>query len=90
LNNYPRLTQFLFTNLKAAGDTLRLKRIAYANGGENGSAPGTSVLKEVAANYNGTPFGVSSGYLPANTSSLGPSLIVKGEFNRAIYSDDSR
>ncbi|RYF78689.1 MAG: SusD/RagB family nutrient-binding outer membrane lipoprotein [Cytophagaceae bacterium] len=82
LNNYPRLTQFLFTNLKAAGDTLRLKRIAYANGGENGGAPGTSVLKEVAANYNGTPFGVSSGYLPANTSSLGPSLIVKGDYSR--------
>ncbi|AEI47539.1 SusD/RagB family nutrient-binding outer membrane lipoprotein [Runella slithyformis] len=82
LNNYPRLTQFLFTNLKAAGDTLRLKRIAYANGGENGNTPGVSTQKEVAANYNGTPFGASSGYLPANTSSLGPSLIVKGEYNR--------
>ncbi|MEI7585828.1 SusD/RagB family nutrient-binding outer membrane lipoprotein [Runella sp.] len=82
LNNYPRLTQFLFTGLKAAGDTLRLKRIAYANGGENGNVPGTSVQKEIAANYNGTPFGVSSGYLPANTSSLGPSLLVKGEYNR--------
>lgn len=82
LNNYPRLTKFLFDGLKAANDTLRLKRIAYANGGENGNVPGTSVLKEVAANYNGTPFGVSSGYLPANTSSLGPSLIVKGEYNR--------
>ncbi len=82
LNNYPRITQFLINNLKAAGDTLRLKRIAYANGGENGNAPGTSVQKEVAANYTGTPFGVSSGYLPANTVSLGPSLLVKGEFNR--------
>ncbi len=81
LNNYPRLTQFLFTGLKAAGDTLRLKRIAYANGGESGT-PGVSNQKEIAANYNGTPFGVSSGYLPANTSSLGPSLIVKGEYNR--------
>ena len=81
LNNYPRLTQFLFTGLKAAGDTLRLKRIAYANGGESGT-PGVSTQKEIAANYNGTPFGVSSGYLPANTSSLGPSLIVKGEYNR--------
>lgn len=81
LNNYPRLTQFLFTGLKAAGDTLRLKRIAYANGGESGT-PGVSTQKEIAANYNGTPFGVSSGYLPANTSSLGPSLLVKGEYNR--------
>ena len=82
LNNYPRITQFLINGLKAAGDTLRLKRIAYANGGENGNAPGTSVQKEVVANYSGTPFGVSSGYLPANTVSLGPSLLVKGEFNR--------
>ncbi|WP_337042976.1 SusD/RagB family nutrient-binding outer membrane lipoprotein [Emticicia sp. 17c] len=82
LNNYPRPTQFLINSLKAAGDTLRMKRIAYANGGENGNAPGTSVQKEISANYNGTPFGVSSGYLPANTVSLGPSLIVKGEYNR--------
>ena len=82
LNNYPRPTQFLINSLKAAGDTLRMKRIAYANSGENGNAPGTSVLKEVSANYSGTPFGVSSGYLPANTVSLGPSLIVKGEYNR--------
>ncbi|MGV3560021.1 SusD/RagB family nutrient-binding outer membrane lipoprotein [Larkinella arboricola] len=82
LNNYPRLTQFLINSLKASGDTLRMKRIAYANSGENGSAPGTSNLPEIAANYSGTPFGVSSGYLPANTTSLGPSLIVKGEYNR--------
>ncbi|QHV95887.1 SusD/RagB family nutrient-binding outer membrane lipoprotein [Spirosoma endbachense] len=82
LNNYPRLTQFLVNSLKASGDTLRLKRIAYANGGENSSTPGVSTLKEVAANYSGTPFGASSGYLPANTTSLGPSLIVKGEYNR--------
>ncbi|RCR71307.1 SusD/RagB family nutrient-binding outer membrane lipoprotein [Larkinella punicea] len=82
LNNYPRLTKFLIDGLKASGDTLRMKRIAYANGGENGSNPGVSTLKEVSANYSGTPFGVSSGYLPANTTSLGPSLIVKGDFNR--------
>jgi hypothetical protein len=82
LNNYPRPTKFLIDGLKAAGDTLRLKRIAYAIGGENGSSPGVSIAKEVAANYNGTPFGVSSGYLPANTSSVGPSLLVKGEYNR--------
>ncbi|MFD2933594.1 SusD/RagB family nutrient-binding outer membrane lipoprotein [Spirosoma flavum] len=82
LNNYPRLTKFLIDGLKAANDTLRLKRIAYANGGENASTPGVSTLKEVAANYSGTPFGVSSGFLPANTTSLGPSLLVKGEYNR--------
>ncbi|GAB3911378.1 SusD/RagB family nutrient-binding outer membrane lipoprotein [Larkinella knui] len=82
LNNFPRPTKFLIDGLKAAGDTLRMKRIAYANGGENGTVPGTSVQKEISANYSGTPFGVSSGYLPANTTSLGPSLIVKGEFNR--------
>ena len=82
LNNFPRPTEFLVNSLKSAGDTLRLKRIAYANGGENSSTPGVSTMKEVAANYSGTPFGVSSGYLPANTTSLGPSLIVKGEFNR--------
>ncbi|GAB3781274.1 SusD/RagB family nutrient-binding outer membrane lipoprotein [Spirosoma horti] len=83
LNNYPRPTQFLVNSLKAAGDTLRLKRIAYANGGENGNTPGVSTKAEVMANYSGTPFGASSGYLPANTVSLGPSLIVKGEYNRA-------
>ncbi|GAB3717584.1 SusD/RagB family nutrient-binding outer membrane lipoprotein [Spirosoma flavus] len=82
LNNFPRPTQFLVNNLKAAGDTLRLKRIAYANGGESSTTPGVSTQKEVAANYSGTPFGASSGYLPANTTSLGPSLIVKGEYNR--------
>lgn len=82
LNNYPRPTQFVINTLKANGDTLRLKRLAYAAGGENGNVPGTSVKAEVAANYLGTPFGVGSGYLPANTSSLGPSLIVKGDYSR--------
>ncbi|GAB4023652.1 SusD/RagB family nutrient-binding outer membrane lipoprotein [Spirosoma koreense] len=82
LNNYPRITQFLVNTLKAAGDTLRLKRIAYANGGENANTPGVSTQKEVMANYSGTPFGASSGYLPANTVSLGPSLIVKGDYSR--------
>ncbi|SOD79232.1 SusD/RagB family nutrient-binding outer membrane lipoprotein [Spirosoma fluviale] len=82
LNNYPRLTKFLFDGLKASGDTLRLKRIAYANGGESTGTAGVSTQKEIVANYNGTPFGASSGYLPANTSSLGPSLLVKGDFSR--------
>ncbi|MDB5243619.1 MAG: SusD/RagB family nutrient-binding outer rane lipoprotein [Spirosoma sp.] len=82
LNNFPRPTQFLINSLKAAGDTLRLKRIAYATGGENGNTPGVSTKAEIAANYAGTPFGASSGYLPANTSSVGPSLLVKGDYNR--------
>ncbi|QJD79014.1 SusD/RagB family nutrient-binding outer membrane lipoprotein [Spirosoma rhododendri] len=83
LNNYPRPTQFLINTLKMNGDTLRLKRIAYATGGENSNNPGVSTKAEVAANYSGTPFGASSGYLPANTSSVGPSLLVKGDYNRA-------
>lgn len=81
LNNFPRITKFLIDELKANKDTLRLKRIAYAVGNE-GSTPGVSAKPEIAANYSGTPFGASSGYLPANTSALGPSLLVKGEFNR--------
>lgn len=84
LNNYPRITQFLVNNLKSSSDTLRLKRIAYAVGNENTAAPGVSVRAEIAANYSGTPFGASSGYLPANTSAVGPSLIVRGAFDRPI------
>ncbi|QJW90976.1 SusD/RagB family nutrient-binding outer membrane lipoprotein [Spirosoma taeanense] len=82
LNNFPRVTQFLVNSLKASGDTLRLKRIAYAVGNENQSNPGVSTAREVAANYVGTPFGASSGYLPGNTSALGPSLLIRGQFNR--------
>ncbi len=82
LNNYPRLTEFLVNSLKASNDTLRLKKIGYANGGENGAVPGTSNNKEIAANYTGVPFGKSSGFLPASCSALGPSLLVKGEYNR--------
>ena len=52
-------------------------------GGENGNTPGVSTKAEIVANYAGTPFGASSGYLPANTSSVGPSLLVKGDYNRA-------
>ncbi|MFC3809119.1 SusD/RagB family nutrient-binding outer membrane lipoprotein [Lacihabitans lacunae] len=81
LNNYPRLTEFLVNNLKASGDTLRLKRLGYAIGGESATA-GVSTKAEVAANYIGVPFGKSSGFLPAGSSSLGPSLLVKGEYNR--------
>jgi hypothetical protein len=68
--------------LKASGDTLRLKRIGYANGGENNAAPGVSVSKELAANYTGVPLGQSSGFLPASCSAIGPSLLVRGDFSR--------
>ena len=71
-------------SLKASGDTLRLKRIAYAVGNENGATLGVSTAREIAANYTGTPFGVSSGFLPGNTSAVGPSLLVRGQFNRAF------
>lgn len=81
-NNYPRLTKFLVESLKANNDTFRLKRFGYANGGENSSTPGVSKNPEIADNYTGTPFGVSSGFLPSASSSLGPSLLVKGEFGR--------
>lgn len=84
LNNFPRITSFLVNSLKASGDTLRLKRIAYAVGNENGATPGVSTAREIAANYTGTPFGVSSGFLPGNTSAVGPSLLVRGQFNRAF------
>ena len=81
LNNYPRLTKFLVDGLKATNDTFRLKKIGYANGGESSAAPGTSVNAENASNYTGIPFGAPA-YLPAGTSSLGPSLLVKGQYNK--------
>ena len=81
LNNYPRLTEFLVNTLKSKGDTLRLKRIGYSNGGE-GTTAGVSAKSELASNYTGVPFGKSSGFLPAGCSALGPSLLVKGEYNR--------
>lgn len=82
LNNYPRLTQYLVNSLKSSSDTLRLKRIGYALGGESSSTPGVSAGKELASNYVGVPFGQSSGYLPSAASALGPSLLVKGQFDR--------
>lgn len=81
-SNYPRLTQYFVNTLKANNDTFRLKRFGYANGGENQAAPGTSIAAEIVSNYTGIPFGVSSGYLPSAACSLGPSLIVKGEYGR--------
>ncbi|WP_394995119.1 SusD/RagB family nutrient-binding outer membrane lipoprotein [Emticicia sp.] len=81
LNNFPRLSQYLVNSLKTSNDTLRLKRIGYTTGGESATA-GVSSKAEIAANYVGVPFGASSGFLPAGSSALGPSLLVKGEFNR--------
>ena len=82
LARYPRPTKFLFDQLIAANDTLRLKRIGYAKGGENGSTPGKSIAAEVVTNYVGVPFGVTSGFTAPSSSYVGPSLFVKGEFNR--------
>ncbi len=83
LGRYPRPTKFLFDMLIASNDTFRLKRIAYAKGGENGNTPGVSTQPEIISNYVGVPFGVASGYTAPASSWIGPSLIVKGEYNRA-------
>ncbi len=83
LGRYPRPTKFLFDVLIASNDTFRLKRIAYAKGGENGNTPGVSTQPEVISNYVGVPFGVASGYTAPASSWIGPSLIVKGEYNRS-------
>ena len=77
LARYPRPTVFLFNTLIAANDTFRMKRIAYPKGGQG-------VNPEIISNYVGVPFGVGSGYLSQNTSYIGPSQIVKGEFNRPM------
>lgn len=84
LGRFPRPTQYLFDILIASDDTFRLKRIAYAKGGEKASTPGISTVPEIVSNYVGVPFGVSSGYTAPATSSIGPSLFTKGEFNRAF------
>lgn len=81
LNNYPRLTKFLVDGLKATTDTFRLKKIGYAIGGESSSNPGVSVNAEISSNYVGIPFGAPS-FLPAGSSALGSSLLVKGQYNR--------
>jgi hypothetical protein len=85
LARYPRPTKFLFDVLKATNDTFRLKRIAYAAGGENPSNPGISTKTEVVSNYIGVPFGVASGYTAPSTSYIGPSVFVKGQFARPYY-----
>jgi len=83
LARFPRPTKFLFDVLIASDDTLRLKRLAYAKGGENGSTPGISLVPEIISNYVGVPFGASAGIYTAPASSyIGPSLFVKGQFNK--------
>ena len=81
LNRFPRPAEFLVNSLKTANDTFRLKRLAYAAGGE-GTTAGVSSKAEIMANYIGVPFGVSSGFTAPNTSSIGPSLLTKGAFDR--------
>lgn len=84
LARFPRPTKFLFDVLIASNDTFRLKRLAYAKGGEKGSTPGVSTAPEIISNYVGVPFGVASGFTAPSTSYIGPSLFVKGEFNRKL------
>ena len=84
LARYPRPTVFLFNALKATNDTFRLKRLFYAAGGENQSNPGVSAKTEELSNYVPVPFGIASGYLSQNTSYIGPSQIVKGQFARSM------
>ncbi len=81
LGRFPRVTQYLVNSMKASKDTLRLKRICYAVGGE-GATVGVSSKAEIAANYLGAPFGASSGYLATAVSPLGPSLLAKGAYNK--------
>ena len=85
LARFPRPTKFLFDELIKTNDTFRLKRKAYANGGENPNTPGKSRLPEIVANYRGVPFGVGSGFTAPSTAYIGPSVFVKGEFSRPLY-----
>lgn len=95
LNRYPRPTTFLFSSLIGTADTFRIKRLFYARGGESQVIPGVSSIavvggvydpnREIIANYAAIPFGSSSGYLSQNTSPLGPSVIVRGQFDRPMY-----
>ena len=85
LARLPRPTKFLGDMLKATNDTFRLKRLAYANGGEDGNNPGVSKIAEVVSNYNFVPFGIGSGYAAPSTPYPGPALIVKNQYNKPVY-----
>jgi len=83
---FPKPTTFFLSTLIANNDTFRLKRFAYAKGGQNNSLSrqGISIQPEIVANYVGVPFGSTSGYLAQNTSYPGPAFIIRGEFDRDI------
>jgi hypothetical protein len=83
LGRFPRVTEFLVNSLKDAGDTFRLKRMAYAIGGE-GTTAGVSSKAELAANYIGVPFGIGSGFVATAASPIGPALITKGAFDKPM------
>ncbi len=90
-----RPTTFLFNSLISKDDTFRLKRLAYAKGGESTTFSGLSAIAisggaynpnlDILANYVAVPFGATSGYLAQNTSYIGPSFITKAGFNKDIY-----
>ncbi|HET6994784.1 MAG TPA: SusD/RagB family nutrient-binding outer membrane lipoprotein [Chitinophagaceae bacterium] len=92
---FPRPTKFLFDQLIAKGDTFRLKRLAYAKGGESSTVDGKSAFaivsgsydytKDIIANYVGVPYGSTSGYLAQNTSYIGPCFITKSGFAKDVY-----
>ena len=84
LARFPRPTKYLFDVLIASNDTFRLKRLAYAKGGENGNTPGVSAQSENISNYVGVPFGIASGFTAPASSYIGPSLLVKGQFNKPV------
>lgn len=85
LARFPRPTTFLFNQMIAIDDTFRLKRLAYAKGGENGNNSGVSVNPEILSNYVGVPYGSTSGYLAQNTSYIGPSFITKAGYAKDVY-----
>lgn len=84
LARFPRPAKFLFDQMIALDDTFRLKRLAYAKGGEGSNTPGVSVQPELISNYVGVPFGSASGYLAQNTSYIGPSFVIKNQFNKDV------
>ena len=86
LARFPKPTTFFLNTLKANDDTFRLKRFAYARGGQNNSLSrqGISIQPEIVSNYVGVPFGSTSGFLAQNTSYPGPAFIIRGEFDRDV------
>lgn len=84
LGRFPRPTTFLFSTLINTNDTLRLKRMFYAIGGENPNTPGISTRPEIISNYKAIPFGATSGYTGPSTSPLGPCMIVRGQYKPVV------